>query len=258
MKKWIIGAVLVMGVAASQAGVVISDDFTVGNNDNVNSAEVAGTVTDVGNVIWRANASGKYRFTNLVGGGGGVINQNNLVGSDPRLYLDYAPIMGVGNVTTLSLKAMVVDATEMNFGFGSDDNVMSGSASAFWARINSNGTVDMWVRSGGSTTKIFNGVNVKATGDDILDISLTYDQANNQVWGFVAGGNATATLTTTTLGFTPTFDQFNFELKDEVGARAFAGYFDDVQVNVIPEPATLGLVGLSGVAVMLIRRYFVM
>lgn len=224
---------ILMGVAAAvQAEVVISDDFTIGNNDNTDNAEVAGTVTDVGNVTWRASASGKFRMNSAIGDGGGVINQNNLIDTSPRLYLDCPEILVDNNITTLSVKALAVDCRLMNFGFGTDDNLMSSSAHAFWARIPSNGVVDIWCRSDGANTRLTDSIQVKQTVDDVIEISLSYSQASNTVWGSIVGGKTTNSLAPTQLSFTPAFDQFNFELQNETGARMYAGYFDDVVVDI--------------------------
>jgi hypothetical protein len=232
MNQILVGIVSVVSFAAMTfAQTVIRDHFTIGEGDNTDAARIAGTVTDIGNVIWRSNASGNWRMMQQVGQGGGAVSQNNMPGSNPRLYLDYAPIMDANKATTLSLKAQVTDCMQMEFGFGSDDNLMSGSASAFWVKILENGTVTFYARGNGQVMNL-GGAKVAASKDDLLKISLTYNSSANQVSGQVVGGAGTATLEPAVLPFTPVFDQFNFELREEGGVRPFAGYFDEVEVRV--------------------------
>lgn len=249
-KQVLIGVLSILFIRG-YADVIISESFTEGVGDN--TGLIAGSITDVGDVAWRANASGNWWFSG--DGSSRAYSQNNLTGADPRLYLDYAGIMTVGNITTLSCNAGVNDCTRMEFGFGVDDTLLSGSSSAFWVVIDPAGNATFYARSNTGAVTLSSTVDVKYAWNDVVNISLTYNQAANTVLGMVSGLLSTNVLAETELSFTPGFDQFNFELRDEGSAQVGYGYFDDVAVGVVPEPATVGMVGLASGVIFLLRRY---
>ncbi len=252
MKKWISGlAMLVTGLISAQASVIISDTFT-----GADGTALAGLTTPVGGSTWYQSAGqGTFRIL-----GNSIVTQNNTEsGKNPAAWVDYTGFTTAGQITTMKLDAFVSDAANMRIGFSALSSTFSVDSSAFWVDLAADGTASFWKRSSAITTQLGISLDIKSTWNAVTAVELSYNHANGTVSAKAVSdlsGGTTNLLSATALGFTPLFNKFKIEVLDD-GANTQTGYpaFDNLEVSVIPEPATIGMLALGAVVALFARKY---
>ena len=84
-------------------------------------------------------------------------------------------------------------------------------------------------------------------------MEFTYDTGAGTVTTVYGGETIHDAVAITSTG-TPTLDYAFFIMRDPTGGGPPGSYLVDFEVSVIPEPATFGMVGLGGLAILFIRR----
>jgi hypothetical protein len=150
-------------------------------------------------------------------------------------------------------------------GFGFHSNGGAWTAGLFYD--GTNGATGGWKLSatGGGTTLMFPAVyNGTSSGVEVTSIELTLDLENDELTGTVSnpagspyGGTSTKIISTGGPGSAAVFADLIFYHADLVNSSATGGMdLDDIVVTAvvgIPEPASLGLLGIAG-SLMLLRR----
>jgi hypothetical protein len=164
------------------------------------------------------------------------------------------PDFNVGDIITIKASAARTDsATYFGIGFSSSANVSAMASYSPWATFNAaNGNVNVY---GGAGAVNSAGVLSRGTvGTAITAMEFTYDTGAGTVTTVYGGVTLQNAVSITTTG-TPTLDYAFFVMANaDAGPGAGGSYLVNYEVSVIPEPATLGMVALGGLALLLVRR----
>lgn len=265
MNKYSVIAIIGLSIACSIFGdtIVLKDDYSFGTGDRAsitNGAFVDGNMIQQGGVLWNyANVNRKMVFQTVDGKQvmGGILGKGG-----GQMAVSYDLSSAVGTVTAsvnTKLTAMMMNAYTPGFSISfttatSDLSVNAKTSDALSMRFNPfDGLIQ--VRTGYSSDPTVNPVNigggylVNYDPNNIINIALSYNIAS----GYIKA-TATDTVTGGSYTFTKTLaeaDRLNVANMNTVALEvttfdtAYAGtdyaYFDDFQVSVIPEPATLSL-----------------
>jgi len=242
--KKIVGVLsVVIGVVAAQAEVIIKDDF-----DNMTGAgdSITNSVLEVGSGAWVGS---------LESNGGNVMRapSNPAIQEGASIAL---PAFNPGDIITIKARAARTDTTTAWFGMGFSDSSSTANLSANtpWATFYATtGGSNIF---GGPSTANSTGIAYRPSGGVGTASTLmefTYDTGAGTVTT-VYGGETIHDAVAITPSGTPTLDHAFFIMRDPTGGGPPGSYLVDFEVSVIPEPATLGLVGSVRVLLLLVRR----
>ncbi len=172
--------------------------------------------------------------------------------------LSYDGFDDPGSTTsTLSLDALVFNVNRIRVGFTQDtSNFITNDAQAFFVEVLTGGQTQYFSRNGGTTTQLGTTGDAITAGSNQVEVSieLVYDSLSNIVSGSVTSPTGNATLAPTTLDFTPSFDNLQIDFASLTGTGGNFPYFDNVQLDVVPEPASVALLGVGSLLIAGRRR----
>lgn len=237
-----------VSTATAQAGISVSDDFSLSasaSDPRYAGKQLNGTTTVAGGATWVANSS------TLFSGSGATGYVRTVTGSM------VAKIATIVNAST-PLLTLEVDARHASSGFGANgtnggwiamgfgeltsDNIFKNGV---FVLINSLGAAEINVNNNGTVTKLASLSGL--TSDSNHRLKLTYDSTAKQVTAWIDStriGNTSYNLG----AFTPTVNYAGFSTYNTLAG----GTIDNFSLTTVPEPATLGALGLG--TLLLARR----
>ena len=250
MKKWIIKLATVAVAVGTQAAVIVDDNFsTYSGYLNGNGNWVAGT-----------------DWTNVTGG---------VTSPDfKRAYYNQAINLGVGDKVTVTLDNSFTTTTKngnlLRFGLRGDAGLGNVANAYNFARIEIRNTGDYRFYGDGNLgtapdASVITAANLgtadnlqvvwsltKSASADVFDVTAqSFNVTSNTAYTLWSGAVTNAAMYADTSLF--------FGMDSQNGLTKGKTFLvENVNVNVIPEPATLGLVAAMGGAVLFIRRRFMM
>lgn len=239
MKMVVFLSVAMCGALAS-AELILSDTFTT-TATRTGGSQLDGDALEVGGVNWDVSSTKV------------IINGGNYIWMNPaNNFIARASITNAASAQIIEFQADVrVDVsgagTESMLGFGK-----SGS-NATWQegvriRFKENGNYIVsydggLIDSGGLTGAQFNSGSFNT-------LKMTYNTSDNTLSAWVNSTQVVTDYDFDDVSFNPTLDVAGFSaINTTTGER-----WDNFSVTTIPEPATVGLFGLSAMFVLLMRR----
>lgn len=250
IKRWISAVAVMALVGNASAAIVLFDDFeddtigsgppaiggsNVGGGYTVNS----GTIPVVANPETLGNTSSQ-----VIQAGGNTVDFNRL----------FAAFYG-GNMLINGM-TISYDFYHANAGVNNNDSIRVGVSydgldNDLLIRTDPDGGFVLDGNDQAPTTDFGVGVWQKFTGTytetGVNTYDLTWSITNLETSASINGVQAVATTSAEAVGLL-------FLLVDPSNGDDYLGYVDNVSVDAIPEPATLGLVGLLGGGLLFIRR----
>lgn len=255
--KWIgtVAVAMSLLVSGAQATIVMQDDFS-----GTSGGMVSGTTPDVlapalsGNV-WLG--SGAVTFD----GAGGIIGTVNSYRSS---VFDISGAYGATDLLRLTVVLQNDEDKWASIGFAQAVAENDQSQNVGWVNVfgDGNGTPGSGrLREGpsfGTTTSALNtGLwNSGSANTVVIEYNLADDGDGNGSLATYVNGTLAATLADASAIGSPGYVHLAFN--NTGGTTAGGQFFDHVTLEVIPEPATLGMVTLVGAAVLVIRRWLIM
>jgi hypothetical protein len=256
-KKLWMAAVAALGLAAvSQAGVVYQSNFT-GSDLGTGLAS-----TGAGDDIWSLDAANDRAEFN---------DGDNVVNSRASLYttssyqstggfkLDVTFYQAATDLNSFSIALVDADDSDLSYIVDTINKSMPVYSVGFTA--SGQAATD----NGGPGLVLNDGTTAKNTHTamEYLSNSQTYNNAAEQTlsmtvtatgWSYSLNG-AAATTGSFTFDTTKNYEVVGFIQGNNSDPDNVDGaYFSNITLTTIPEPATLGLVGTFGIAIMFIRR----
>lgn len=263
MKKSVVGIICVLWAAVSMATVIFQDDF-----EN-NSGSLGGRLTDDGNATWETPQ-------NMVVTNGVMVAGN---GTKPGSGWISLPSLTAGDVITVS--AVVVGNVSANsdwvgLGLTSDKSALYTGGNPYVTltrqSVGGNPRGKATTYGGkGSGNELDNDLYLQEAGGFTIDLNarntvkFEYDTATGNLKTWLISANNTEVLRydgpvdyNGASGATIPLDQLNwlavtFNTTEQDGSTNPA-YVDTLSVEVIPEPATLGLFVVAGAGALTLRR----
>lgn len=253
MKNSIVVAVAVMLSGLSQASIIYQDAF---NDGTVGSTLNTTLDISTNGATWKG-ASGAYDYT-----GSGSVKLNTPVWR--TVYLEFSPEAGKVYTYSANVRVDAKTASEIPFGVGfiSQNNlgVANPAIMNWWNNADS-----PWIRIDPQTASGTPGYPAGVAGAQVANTQVgnimgSVGNFNNyQIVLDTTAANWTATYlfngsefySYTYSGGNPTISAFGFGSN---GSSSIVGEMDSVELSVIPEPATLGLIGFVSVGILCIRR----
>ena len=242
--KKTVGVLLtVMVVVAVHAEVIVQDFFTgMSAGDNVSNS-----VLEVGSGTWAGS---------LESNGGNIMRAPASPGLTEGASIAL-PDFNVGDIITIKARAAETDSTTAWFGIGfsdSSDVLSTLGNNTPWATFTAaTGNVNVF---GGTSTQNGTGLLTRssgAVGTVPTLMEFIYDTGAGTVTTIYGGETVQDGVSITTSG-TPTLDHAFFVMRSPAGGGPPGSYLVDFEVSVIPEPATLGLIGISLSGLFVVRR----
>ncbi len=263
MKKWMLTAAVVAMAAGSQAAVIFSDDFTGGSggwgdlNLNLAARQAGGSVGST----YTAPAGGPPGsiVAAVHGFDDSIFMRQTVAGSQSfSLDQDFGAALS-GQEWNLSFTSMrtgdptVAWSGWNGFSVGSDSPAGAPFANGFGFIIGAHGNWSVF--NGGAA--VGSGNVGGAIAHDVYDIEATMNEGT----GLVAIDFSNGALGTVNLGsFSTSFAgggryvDFRNHVDDMTGATYYDMLTDNIVIETIPEPATLGLFALIGGGMLWIRK----
>jgi hypothetical protein len=259
-------AVTLLATATTQATVIFTDNFTSAGTGAWYKGANTGTLANTGNaLVWTENGNSMEETIAR-----SFTAQTISVGQTIRLTFDYSQN---GATTNNIIRAGLYDVTNavaadnwagsnaIGAWTGYSTFVRDNSATGNVARVESGSTTSTVTGpsqgAAGTFTNITSPLNT--TNFDIKDDGTVTYQAVFEVTRTLTGMTTLFTLSSGTTHFSVTgstttvFSTFDTVVLKQAGTTAMPATYDNIQVSVIPEPATAAL-GAFGVLALLRRR----
>jgi hypothetical protein len=257
-KKLWMAAVAALGLAAvSQAGTIVyQSDFT--GSDLGSGLASAGAATD----IWSLNAANdraEFNDGDDVQNSRASLYTTSSYQSTGGFKLDVTFYQAATDLNTFSIALVDADDSDLSYIVDTINKSMPVYSVGFTA--SGQAATD----NGGPGLVLNDGTTAKNTHTamEYLSNSQTYNNAAEQTlsmtvtatgWSYSLNG-AAATTGSFTFDTTKNYEVVGFIQGNNSDPDNVDGaYFSNITLTTIPEPATLGLVGTFGIAIMFIRR----
>ena len=272
MKK-IIGAALVatlVGSLSANATVILSDDFSVtgGTAPTINTewdTRQSGTSLSP----WTAIDGGASDIYDPLSNGGTARVSGTLNGASSIGLVQNNWMTGMSgekwSMSFLATSFVGVEYTSGWFGFGLTTDSFTGNTvgGKFGAIHRSSGDMTLFANGAAITIGTFptaynpysNIIKYTMVGDEAAStLTLSYDAYDKVTLGFLGHVDVLSGV----MGFDGNNRGLDFRLSADTttGDAPVAFLIDDVLIETIPEPATLGLVAMVGGALLFIRKKF--
>lgn len=264
MKKWVMMSMAVLWAAGLQAAIIASDDFSGGTAGNF----IDNVAVQTGTGTWTTNytagggglnplkyATGGYAVPGIPGGGSAVVSNNafSSVTSILKVSADFsarndsadAGSWTMGFYETISKGYLVNETLDDFVAFRF---ILSGANQGKFAwRVYDEGV---------SQTTALAGTTTAFDATDVIRLSLSYDFTTGDITATASNVTANSLINTATLNYT-TLSGFKY------AGICFSGFSADTTdptrvtnfvVETIPEPATIGMLGLGVLATLVVRR----
>jgi hypothetical protein len=228
-----------MAPAGATAAVLISDAFTTGATPRAVGDPLAGTAAEVGGVNWVGAGSLNFTAANEVATAISTASSHAFVSlaaaapTSGKIFTIQADMKNVG----VTYAKLMLSSTGANLITNVDLDV----------RLFANGNYRLDTTN--TTVTIASGNVTPAAG--LNTVQMLYNTGNNQASVWINGVNVVPWLNTGVVVSVAYAGIGNYG--DAVG-NAGTSTFDNFQVDVIPEPASLALLGLTGAGMILACR----
>jgi len=269
MRKLVAGSVAVLvSMAGVNAGIVFQEEFYIDGvtrteNMSTHNTTVGSTTTGLAptSYIWANNGGGKGLNAAYVVLGAGTTGVGCVLwpqgdGNNVSAIANNAPVSGSsGGIYTLTTTMSMYDAGVGYVGFS-----VGGVAHNFWTQTGDALFVRLYgqavelVKVTGGTRTVLETMTGKNTG--ILDdtITLVYNADAGTVTGSFLNSDSTLSSFGTYSVGTLNFNAVKYQMDNVASENTNYPRIMSTRLDVIPEPATIGLFMISSAGLLLFRR----